>query len=208
MNFIIAVLVLGTLCQNTLAGGNSDLDDIKRRFDRLEDRFYSERVNIVSKMLLQDAPPETEEKTFKNIGLSKSYFYENDKEKMKTWPEAVNYCKQLDAHLASPQNEAEFLRLKYADGIENCCSYWIDISDHVSEGTFLSQTSGLPAPYIDWGWGAPSSSTRDEDCVQLRGGYGHDMYDANCMDKNFYICEKNPEVPFFKRLWKWITELF
>ncbi|KAH8334067.1 hypothetical protein KR059_006209 [Drosophila kikkawai] len=158
-------------------------------------------------MLQQDAPPEREEKTFKKIG-AKSYFIETYEEKKKTWPEAVNYCKQINAHLASPQNETEFLHLQYNDDIykEHSRSYWIDITDHVSEGTYLSQTSGLPAPYLQWKFGGANSLAREEDCVEMLAGYAHDMNNANCMDKNFYICEKNPEEPFITRLWKWITE--
>ncbi|KAH8281535.1 hypothetical protein KR054_001247, partial [Drosophila jambulina] len=128
---------------------------------------------------------------YEKIG-AKYYHIENDEPLI--WFEALTKCKSLNGSLLSLQNEGEWRAVTAR--LNRNASYWVDLSDVLEEGKFISATSGKAGPYFKWDIAEPNNrdfSLNFEDCVELRSAYNHYMNDINCFNENYYICEADPK---------------
>lgn len=123
---------------------------------------------------------------FQKIGSKYYYIDEHDQV---NWFTAVHKCHEMGSHLASLQNEAEFKSLKAKLNVNR--NYWIDITDLAHEGEYISHTTGLKAPYLNWYPSHnPDNNGGNENCVHL---WNHDktlrMNDERCTSLRNFICE-------------------
>ncbi|XP_034473559.1 low affinity immunoglobulin epsilon Fc receptor-like [Drosophila innubila] len=126
----------------------------------------------------------TARKPFKKIGSK--YYYIEETEKV-NWFAAVHKCLEYGGHLASIQNSVELSELL---GHLKKFDYWIDINDLVTEGVFLSATTGLSPSYLNWHSGEPNNGENNEHCGELWFlNNMHKMNDAGCQGKRLFICE-------------------
>jgi len=102
----------------------------------------------------------------------------------RTWNEAEESCRMMGGHLASIQHDVELNAI--VEKLERSTSYWLGATDVVKEGEFVSVASGKPTSFFKWKSGQPNNLHGSDHCVDIYNGY---MYDSECSESEFYICE-------------------
>jgi hypothetical protein len=99
-----------------------------------------------------------------------------------SWPEALNQCALLGAHLAIVEDEGEDRHLQSR---LTGSFYWAGGHDLFSEGTFRWLGDG-DALYTNWLPNQPDDAGQGEDCLEMRTtGWN----DRNCEADAGYVCE-------------------
>ncbi|XP_023032440.1 C-type lectin 37Db [Drosophila willistoni] len=175
---------------------STKLADIQGRLDKLETQLKEQQEKIATK---EGANTETDQKCSaatekstkeipKNFAKLGSKYYYIERFHLLNWFAALHTCRQMGGHLASPQNQEELNELRKA--LPTNRAYWIDINDLSSEGEYMSETSGMRAPFLQWSPGEPNNYESKEHCVELRMlKNDQSMNDNVCVFKLYFICE-------------------
>lgn len=118
---------------------------------------------------------------FEQIGLR--YFYIS--EVGANWFAAERTCRQMGGQLATIQDEEELNAIR--DKILLDESYWLDLNDLVTNGEFVSWTSGKKAPFYKWYDYNSENKHDNEHCVNLFKG---EMFHEACNLSYRFICQE------------------
>lgn len=102
-----------------------------------------------------------------------------------SWLAAELDCESDGGHLAVPELQAELSYLDQRALASSSEFVWIGLSDHVTEGTFVSVLGTTLTPR--WKAGEPNDSAGHEDCTEVSGSDAWN--DAKCSDPYDYVCE-------------------
>ncbi|KRF97965.1 uncharacterized protein Dwil_GK27751 [Drosophila willistoni] len=118
---------------------------------------------------------------------SKYYFVERNHRA--NWFGALQFCRQMGAHLASPQNLKELVAIRKL--LEKYRDHWLDINDLAQTDQYVSDTTGKRATFLLWSPNEPNKRHKDELCVSLRmKEYDQNMEVSNCNRRyQHFICE-------------------
>lgn len=123
---------------------------------------------------------EKEHPGFEKIGHGRFYF---EKERETNFVIARSSCRRKGAQLAEFEDDKEFqaVMAKAASG----SSYWIGIAEN-KNGTFVSQTTGKPARFLNWEKGQPKK-LKTGACVYTNSSKG--IATNYCREKLNFICK-------------------
>uniref|UniRef100_UPI00398E5DD2 CD209 antigen-like protein C n=1 Tax=Pristiophorus japonicus TaxID=55135 RepID=UPI00398E5DD2 len=113
----------------------------------------------------------------------KLYYFSTSK---KTWNEAQESCKSMDANLVviNSAEEQEYLQQGKLD------SLWIGLNDRVEEGKWRwVDGTDYASTVTFWASGQPNQNG-DEDCAVASETHG--WHDWPCSSRHSFICEKSP----------------
>ncbi|KAF4518117.1 hypothetical protein B566_EDAN007818 [Ephemera danica] len=123
----------------------------------------------------------------------------SEKNNVKSWHEASDYCKSRGMDLATIESEAENNALvqKVNELLENEeasyeSHFWIGLNDLAKEGEFHWASTGTVADYSFWHPGEPNNVNNDksENCVHIWKTTERTAWnDMNCDHKGRFICE-------------------
>merc|ERR1719419_2086194 len=115
--------------------------------------------------------------------------YLKSDEKM-TWDEAVDYCIELDATLASIHSDGENSYVN--DYVREGTWIWLGGNDIETEGDFV-WVDGTPFDYSNWDAGQPNDSMRREDRVNMWGG--GKWNDEDQWYETYAVCKRPEHTP-------------
>jgi len=99
---------------------------------------------------------------------SGDYCYRISSERL-YWYDAQEYCMHRGGYLAEIKSSAEQISVEQILNVD--LYYWIGLSDLLSEGNFIWETSHTDLDYSNWDEGEPNDEFGDEDCVIIWLGY-------------------------------------
>jgi len=157
----------------------SKLENVERQLEVLQGKVETlERVSCKPSAGLQS-------EKFQKIGIK--YYYIEEHEWV-NWFKAVHRCHEMGAHLISLQNDSEFQALKAKLNVDR--NYWTDVNDLSLEGEYLSHTTGVKAPFLNWYPGLPNNLGNNENCIHLWDNQKTlQMNDLPCSVLINFICE-------------------
>ncbi|KAH8329339.1 hypothetical protein KR074_008046, partial [Drosophila pseudoananassae] len=123
------------------------------------------------------------EQNFKKIG--EKYYY-IEKNKKRTWMDAFHKCQELGGHLATPRNDMEFINISKELPIDS--GYFIDLSDQLNEGQFVSISTGSKDNYFSWGIDEPKIQYGKVVVIE-KTSWSTYMRHESAYESNFFICE-------------------
>ncbi|KAI8042725.1 hepatic lectin-like [Drosophila gunungcola] len=179
-----------------LAELSSKYDSLSEKLSNIEKQETNPFMPHTKAIVIECDQSEPIFSAYEKIGENNYYIEKIEK---LDWPSAVDKCKELDGQLISLKSEKEWSAIKNHLDLEK--SYWTDINDIEAEGEFVSNSSidvgidkdllrfGKKKPFLKWNYQEPNN-LNTENCVELRGGYNHEMNDINCFNKNYFICEE------------------
>ena len=121
----------------------------------------------------------------------------------RSWQAAEEACERagfegVPAHLAVVGSGQEKVILNDAMR-ENSTGYWVGVSDHEQDGTFLAVTGDLYER--EWGAGEPNNDFNTEDCMEIRVGITDLPNDRTCSDAMNWVCEWDGIAPAEPPTW-------
>ncbi|XP_037711952.1 C-type lectin 37Db [Drosophila subpulchrella] len=118
----------------------------------------------------------------------KDYYISLDKS---NWFEATNRCRQKGGFLLNLESQEELQLL--SPFLHPAYSYWLSINDLGVRGVYVSEATGLEAPFLNWSAGQPDNSDGDDRCVELWPSTSSQfrMNDLSCRMLVAFICQLN-----------------
>ncbi|XP_020804802.1 C-type lectin 37Db isoform X2 [Drosophila serrata] len=123
-----------------------------------------------------------------NIMISgKNYYISSSK---CNWFEASNRCRQMGGFLLNLESKEE---LKFLTPyLHPALSYWISTNDLGVRHFYVSEATGIEAPFLDWSVGQPDNIEGNERCVELwPSTSSFQMNDLSCQRLVGFICQVN-----------------
>ncbi|XP_002079920.3 C-type lectin 37Db [Drosophila simulans] len=106
------------------------------------------------------------------------------------WFEASNHCRQNGGFLLNLESREELELL--SPHLHPAYSYWLSINDLGERGAYVSEATGLEAPFLNWSAGEPDNSTGHDRCVELwLSTSSFQMNDLACYSPVAFICQLN-----------------
>uniref|UniRef100_A0A6P4ERV0 Perlucin n=2 Tax=Drosophila rhopaloa TaxID=1041015 RepID=A0A6P4ERV0_DRORH len=106
------------------------------------------------------------------------------------WFEATNRCRQKGGFLVNLESKEELELL--SPHLHPAHSYWLSINDLGARGVYVSEATGLEAPFLNWSTGQPDNSNGDDRCVELwLSTRSFQMNDLSCQNSLGFICQLN-----------------
>ncbi|EDW55752.1 C-type lectin 37Db [Drosophila sechellia] len=106
------------------------------------------------------------------------------------WFEASNHCRQNGGFLLNLESREELELL--SPHLHPAYSYWLSINDLGDRGVYVSEATGLEAPFLNWSAGEPDNSSGHDRCVELwLSTSSFQMNDLPCYSPVAFICQLN-----------------
>lgn len=115
-----------------------------------------------------------------------------------TWNDAKAICISLGAQLVKIESaeENDFLTKTFLEATSG--TYWIGLSDQVTEGEWIWTDGSLLENYNNWGRNNPNNKNDNQDCGHIlsQGHTFHDFHDGEwndlrCSRTLGYLCEQH-----------------
>ncbi|XP_070067515.1 C-type lectin 37Db [Drosophila takahashii] len=117
----------------------------------------------------------------------KNYYISLEKS---NWFEASNHCRRKGGFLLTLESMEELELL--SPFLHPAYSYWLSINDLGVRGEYVSEATGLEAPFLNWSVGQPDNGDGDDRCVELwRSTSSFRMSDSSCRMSVAFICQLN-----------------
>ncbi|XP_017058931.1 C-type lectin domain family 3 member A-like [Drosophila ficusphila] len=177
-----------------MEGQLSKLDNLQTKLEAIE-RQLSAMQELPSKAkkepirqlsAMQELPSKAKKEpinTHPYVRIGSKWIYV-ERENRRNWEEAEAFCRGINGHLITIQNNSELSALY--EKLDKYTDYWLGINDVAKEGEFVSVASGKPAPFLNWEHNQPDNRNGNENCVTIRLGQ---MCDLDCSYIFFFICE-------------------
>ena len=109
-----------------------------------------------------------------------------------TWFDAVNYCQQQGAHLATIDTQAvnDAATAFLTSAGYSSASIWIGLNDIAAALTF-TWINGSAVSFTDWLSGEPNNNQNIENCVAMNTAQSGQWYDVNCASQFHALCQWN-----------------
>ncbi|XP_072022086.1 alpha-N-acetylgalactosamine-specific lectin-like [Amphiura filiformis] len=104
----------------------------------------------------------------------------------KTWQDANDHCKSLNADLVSIHSADEN---EYVWSLMGSEISWIGLNDVSSEGSFV-WTDGSCVDYTSWQDDEPNQAG-EEDCTEFYSHWNGNWNDKNCSVQRAFVCKMN-----------------
>jgi len=106
------------------------------------------------------------------------------------WFEASNHCRQNGGFLLNLESREELELL--SPHLHPAYSYWLSINDLGERGVYVSEATGLEAPFLNWSAGEPDNSSGYDRCVELwLSTTSFQLNDLPCYSSVAFICQLN-----------------
>lgn len=69
-------------------------------------------------------------------------------------------------------------------------SYWMGLSDDLTEGVWRWLTNGSTPTFTDWQPGQPNNYHNKQDCAHFYYSFDYKWEDTECTANNLPLCEK------------------
>ena len=109
-----------------------------------------------------------------------------------TWAEANNHCKAEGGKLVEIDSEEENTALAEEMTRRGYRSFWMGLTDAVTEGDWRLASSGLKPSYLNWHQGEPNDWS-NEDCARFTTGPKY-WSDLGCDRRMHALCEFDPST--------------
>ena len=117
----------------------------------------------------------------------------------RNWEEAQQFCSSNDAKVVEidsfEENTALVEEMEKRGFVQRKMSFWLGLTDKVSEGSFVLESTGLAPSFTNWATNEPNNLNGTEDCSEIiAGSWGenttHGKWNDNSCSLNMStICE-------------------
>ncbi|XP_061778196.1 macrophage mannose receptor 1 [Nerophis ophidion] len=110
--------------------------------------------------------------------------YKKKSDLKKTWHEARDFCRAIDADLMSIHSSQDLSNAQF----HSSDAAWIGLSSLGTNEGFI-WTDGSPYGYENWGYGEPNNYNDNEHCAEVQFYYGRHWNDRHCEVYNDWLCQ-------------------